>query len=291
MRDASKILAYFAGILLAGCLFAPPLYWAGHASGIAFLMEQPFQRYFSRSIMLCALALLWPMMRFVKICGLRDLGLRRDLHGWRHLGLGFLAAGLLLFAMGLLAYGLDLYRIQSEIRWDKIWKIPGTVVIVALLEEFLFRAGMLGIVRRGTGPWRAALFVSAIYSIVHFLKPGDRVVDTVTWASGFVLLPDAFHQFSEPAMLLGGFATLFAIGMVLAWSVLRTGNIWMAVGLHMGWIAANRFFHILFRRRDDLPPWFGERIEIGVAPLLTVVATGLLLALLIRREPRPSIPS
>jgi hypothetical protein len=92
-------------------------------------------------------------------------------------------------------------------------------------------------------------------------------------------------------MLLGGFATLFAIGMVLAWSVLRTGNIWMAVGLHMGWIAANRFFHILFRRRDDLPPWFGERIEIGVAPLLTVVATGLLLALLIRREPRPSIPS
>ena len=286
MNDATKITLYILGTLLLGCLLAPPLYWAGHASGIPYLLDQPFQRYFNRAMLIAALALLWPALRWLNLQGWRDLGLRPNPSPWKHIFLGFTAAFFLLLLLGGVAWALDLYRMHDDIRWDKLAKMPLTAVTVALLEEFFFRAAMFGLVRRSMGTWGAAVFVSAIYSIVHFLKPLHRELESINMTSGFLILPDAFHQFAEPLLLLGGFSTLFAIGMVLNFTVIRSGSVWMAVGLHAGWIAGNRTFNILFKRRDELQPWFGERMEIGLAPLLTILLTGLLVAYFLRRDSR-----
>ena len=190
MNVAGKIIAYLAGVLALGCLLAPPLYWLGQALGaglgIGFLQEASFQRYFNRAMLIAAVALLWPVAKWLEIKKWSDLQLHGDPQAFRHLTVGFFAAFLLLFAMGLLAFHLEVYHPQSRIRWEKFYKIPQTVIAVSLLEETLFRGVMMGLLLRATKPLTSLLFVSSLFSIVHFLKPVEGVdLGEIGWLSGF----------------------------------------------------------------------------------------------------------
>ena len=72
MKVLAKILTYFLAVVLLGALLAPPLYWAtlGLASRcdpagplgnvMDFLTHTPFQKFYNRAALFCALALLWP---------------------------------------------------------------------------------------------------------------------------------------------------------------------------------------------------------------------------------------
>jgi membrane protease YdiL (CAAX protease family) len=286
MSAALRILLYLAGTLALGCLLAPPLYWAGQSIGASLsfeaLTEPSFQRYYHRAVLVAAVALLWPLYRSLDLRSWDPLGLRPDPRRWRHLLLGFLAAFLLLFAMGWLATAFGLYRPQSEIRYDKIAKGLLAAAAVSPLEEWFFRCAILGAVLRTAPAPAAVLFTSALFSSIHFLKPLEIDVAPVEWWSGFALIPYSFHRFAEPLELLGGFTTLFAIGVVLATVTLRTRALWAAIGLHAGWIFGNRLFNILHKRQGDMQPWFGEKIESGIVPLLTVCLTGIAIHLLLR---------
>ncbi len=290
VKDAGKFLAYFVAIVVVGCSIAPPLWWAGQAIGsalgIELLTDQTFQRYFNRAILVAAVVLLWPLFHWLKIKSFAEFQLTRNPARWRDLGIGFAAAFVILLLMGMISIVFSIYELQEIIRWHKYWKIPATMTAVSLLEEALFRGIILGLVLRSARPVAAAVFTSALFSIVHFLKPKEVDIGEISWLSGFQLLPYSFHQFTEPLLVLGGFTTLFAIGMVLAQSRLATRSLWMPIGLHAGWIAGNRVFNITFKQQDVVWPWFGPRIEIGLAPLVTVIITGILIYLLTRnREP------
>lgn len=288
MKAALLFLAYFLGVIVLGCLVAPPLWWAGQAVGGALgldiLTDQTFQRYFNRAVLVAAVVLFWPLFKALDIRAWSDFRLRRNPRPVRDLGLGFASAIVLLLAMGLVSVAAGIYELQEVIRWGKYGKIPGTMAAVSLLEELLFRGVILGLVMRTSGAWTAAIFSSALFSIVHFLKPREVDIGPVDWLSGFELLPYSFHQFAEPWLVLGGFTTLLAIGLVLAVSRLRTASLWMPIGLHAGWIAGNRVFNITFKQQDVAWPWFGPRIEIGLAPLATVVLTGVVVLALTRHR-------
>ncbi len=295
MKDGIKIIAYIVGVLILGCLIAPWLWYAGQglggAMGWEFLTDQTFQRYFNRSMLVAAVALLYPLIKSLRITSWRDFGLEKNPYRWRDVLTGFLLASILLFLIGLLGFWLEVYRVQNNIVWEKFAKIPGTAIVVPLIEEWFFRAAMLSLVLRTASARTAILFTSAIYSIVHFLKPMEVDIGSIQWFSGFQLLPYSFHQFAEPLLLLGGFFTLFAIGVILAVSTLRTRSLWLAIGLHAGWIAGSRAFNIVFKQRDELIPWYGPRIEIGLAPLLTVIFTGILVMIYLRyASKRPTTP-
>jgi membrane protease YdiL (CAAX protease family) len=296
VSTALKITAYLLGTILLGCLLAPPLFWLTTAVygvwPLPFLEDLSFQRVFNRAMLISAVVLLWPVIKWLSIGNWRDLGLEKNPHRWPDLLVGFALAFFLLIAMGLVAYALEIYHVQRTIYWEKFLKVPLTMTGVSLVEEFFFRAALLGVLLRTLKPFPALVYISALYSIVHFLKPPEEnvVFDPVTWGSGFALLPHTFSGFTEPLLLLGGFLTLFAIGMVLGYSRLWTNSLWLALGLHAGWIAGNRTFNILFKQDekhpDWAPLWYGERIEIGLAPLITVILTGLLVALWVRRRHR-----
>ncbi len=275
-------------MLLLACLIAPPLWWGGQWAietfDLQFLAKYEFQKYFNRSILIAAVLLLVPAARYLQLTKWRQFGLQRNPHPWRDLGVGFALAFVLLIAMGLISYAMDWHRIQNEIRWDKFAKIPMTAGAVSILEEVLFRGVLLALVMRTAPKLVAVLFISALYSILHFLKPLNRQLDEITWLSGFEILPDSFHRFADPLLVMGGFFTLFAIGLVLAHTRLRTASLWMPIGLHAGWIAGNRVFSILFKQREVVYPWYGPSIEVGLAPLLTVILTGVIAAWYLRNR-------
>ena len=296
MKDLGKILTYFFGVIILGALLAPPLYWAGQAVAargvLEFLGEVQFQKYFNRGALIAAIVLLWPTIRWLKIPGVRELGIEPDALWVKRLLAGFVIAGVLVFALGVVYVYFDIYRWKSgRLAWGRLPSIMLSAVAVSLVEETLFRAGMLGLFLRSLSARAAILWTSIIFAAVHFLKPDDEVVVAkVDWLTGFELIPHTFYQFSEPTMLMAGFTIHLVLGLMLADVTIRTRSLWMAIGLHAGVVFSKMSFSKFTKREEAYLPWVGESLEIGLVPVGVLSFVWLLAHLWLRYVDRPSLP-
>lgn len=298
MKDLGKILAYFFGVIVLGALLAPLLYWAGQAVAargvLQFLAETDFQKFFNRGVLIAALALLWPTVRWLRIGSVRELGLERDDRWWKRFAAGFLIAGVLVLALGIVYVSIEIYRWKKpqDLPWGRIPSVMLSAIVVALLEEGLFRAGILGLFRRSLSARAAVLWTSIVFAAVHFLKPDDKVeVTQVGWLTGFEMIPHVFHRFSEPMLLLGGFTTLFVLALMLGDVTVRTRSLWMAIGLHAGVVFAKMNFSKFTKRKEEYLPWVGEELQIGLVPVGVLLLAWLLARLWLRYVDRSSIPA
>jgi membrane protease YdiL (CAAX protease family) len=281
LKALGQILLYLAATVLMGALLAAPLFWgaqavAGHLHNSAlnaFLAKTDFGRYFDRGIMIAALGLLWPLLRGLRIRNFgADLGLAPDRRGWWRLAAGFLVALVTLLMMGGVLVFTGVYRMHSHIAWGKLAWMPGTALVVAVIEEMLFRGALQGAVRKTSGEGFALVSVALLYAAVHFLKPPGHGMEAeaIHWWSGLALLPDTFSQFREPGLLLGGFSTLLLLGLILGYARERTQSLWMPVGLHAGWILG-KLGLVEVTRHSEAWPWLGPDILIGLGPVLTLL--------------------
>ena len=272
---------------MLGAALTPWLFWAtqwlSHHVHWRILEDMEFHRVFDRSVLIAALLLLWPTYRSLELRSVAELGLTRDPRRGRHLMIGFLSAFTCMAAFGVLLFWLGVFRLKVEPPWTALFKVALTAVTVSLLEEWLFRGMILGFFRRALMDWPAVACTSALFSIVHFLKPPADDVGTIDWLSGFRALPECFGKFSEPALLAAGFTTLFMIGMALGWGVLRTRALWLSIGLHAGWVFGKFGFTKLTKRSiTDTMPWVGEDLIVGFGALAVVVCSWLVAWLLTR---------
>lgn len=287
LNSAGKIVLYFIAVLFLGALLAPPLFWAGQAL-VPALREVEFQRFFNRAALIAALALLWPLARSFRIKTRAELGLVPNPRWARDLMVGLLAAiGLMLIMCVVLkAFNGFKWLSPKDRRLGDFWKILVSAATVSLIEESLFRGAFLGVFLR-TMSKRSALFtMSAIFSVLHFIKPTAVSIAAadVDWYSGFALLPAVFSQFSEPAMIGALFTTLFAVGWILGYATIQTRSLWLAIGLHAGWIICVQGFGKVAKLAKNQLPWIGSELRIGIAPLLTIIATGIVCWLYVRRR-------
>jgi uncharacterized protein len=285
LREIGKILAYAAAVIVLGALAAPLLYWGGRAAAdvIPELGRVPFARYFNRAIMIVAVALLWPFLRWIGVRRWTELELEANPHRWRDLGIGAGLATVGLWSVALVAAGFGLFTLHAPAP-AKVLGSLATGVAVALFEETFFRGALFGVLRRNLTWQRALAFLSVLFAILHFIKPhrAAREVTDVGWLSGFDMLPYAFWRFSQPELVLFGFVTLVIFGWILGWVVVRTRSLYMSIGLHGGWVFALRSFDDVSRRAADGGIWLGSDMTTGVVPVALLIATGLLLARLLR---------
>lgn len=287
MKEIRKILLFLIGSALLGALMAPWLYWA--AKWVAdrthweFLVEADFPKIFDRAVIIAAVLLLWPTFRSMRIRSLEELGLARDPRGWPHLGIGFISGFICMASFGGLLFYLGIFRLKTELPWAALIKVAASAITVATLEEWLFRAVIFGFFRKALVDWLALFCTSALFSIVHFLKPPSSDAAPTHWLDGLRVLPTCFEKFSEPMLVGAGFTTLFLLGWVLGWSVLRTRAVWLAIGLHAGLVFGKFGFTKLTKRSiTDTMPWVGEDIIVGFGALTVVLCTWLVAAILLR---------
>jgi membrane protease YdiL (CAAX protease family) len=164
-------------------------------------------------------------------------------------------------------------------------------VVVAAVEEFLFRGVALGLAARAFGRWPAALAVSLVFAGVHFLKPAKQADAVVHWWTGFAQIPRIFEAAPPPVTFAFGFASLFVAGMVLALAALRTRSLWLPVGIHAGWILGQQGFQWLARPVEksfaSFLPWVGPNVvsgavPTGFVPLIVLLLTGAAVWLYLR---------
>jgi membrane protease YdiL (CAAX protease family) len=281
LKDAARLLGYFAATILFGAVAAPLLFWAAQwlaAHGILpGLAQFDFESFFHRALLLGALIFLWPFLRWLGVRSWRDLGLAPNRHWARDAGIGFLLSALpVLCCAGVLLFQ-GVYTMRPSVAWNAVGSVALTAAAVPFIEETLFRGLFLGVLLRSNRPLPATLLSAGIFSIVHFLKAPDQTTNSVAWTSGFISLAHSFDQFMDPMLVLAGFTTLFLIGVILAGARLRTRSLWLPIGLHAGWIFASGAFNKIAHREILALPWLGKNLLIGIVPLGVCLLSWLLL--------------
>lgn len=306
-----KIIIFVVGTIILGAFFSPLLFWGGKflvsqetlkdgwLDSIHGSMERAqFSRYFNRAILLGALLMLWPTLKWMsggekrKITIMERFELEPNPRWWVHLLIGFVAAGGLLLLLGWIYIKMDLYQLRPATKsiGSILLGALGTGIAVALMEEFVFRGALHAVMGKIFKPKMLFVGIAVFFALVHFLKPPHPlVIDEVTLGTGFWMLGQIFSQFGDLYFLAAEFAVLFAIGLVLGYTRMKTASLWLGIGLHAGWVFGVKVLSPLTLRNFEMAdkmPWLGGNLRVGLISCLTVCLTGFLLWLWLRRIPR-----
>ncbi len=257
-------------------------------------------RFFSRALMLSALALLPFLIRRVrkisratqagKIMDLDKLGAKQSI---LHVSSAFIVAGGILWAIGMILAEAGAFVIDPNHKETSkiLTKSIRMAVIASLIEEWLFRGVMLGLWLRASGPLKATIYSSLLFAFLHFLKPPGGVSDPTSVFAGFELLGKVLLHFTEPKFFVADFLTLTVVGIILCWARLRTRSLWFPIGLHAGWVYAYAAFNLYYNpAMHPLHPWgVGSNLRSGVIPLLALITTAVVCHFVISIISRKSV--
>lgn len=152
---------------------------------------------------------------------------------------GVLMLGLhVVILYGLNVRGLNGDKLQIlQIFWMLV-KGVGIGLMVAMIEEPLFRGFFFGLISKQTSSFIAVLVSSIYFSGLHFLQ-SDIHPDYagIEWDTGYRMVLDAFFGFAS--MHTDSFLALLAAGLLLTSVRLLSlpNNLGYCIGIHAGWIA------------------------------------------------------
>ena len=293
--EAGAIIVWLAVSLLAAALLTPYLYDAGktlaHSAetadypsiveGIASSAGRAKpDRFFSRALLISALALLPSLIRRVRKIPREEGSDRFALRtlSWPqrfiHLASGMLTGALVLGALGLvLSMTGAAFPKEAELSFAKFFSKAFLPALGAgVIEELIFRGLILGLWLRACSLWSAWIGSSLMFSFVHFLKPpkGMEIADPRAWDSGFEILGSMIGHFADPTFFVTEFALLALLGLVLAYCRTRTFSLWLPIGIHAGLVFALKTFSMTWQLNPESPlnPWFiGGDLKSGILPL------------------------
>ena len=315
-----KILVFLLGTMFLGALLAPAIYLGGKQAvaagwleggwldGLHDSMERArFSRYFNRSILLAGAILLWPALRWLNtgktreaLTGSRGERLLRQFQlspnpwWWGHLLSGFLLAGGTLLLLGWYYVGRGWYDLREAGKplATILLEALGTGLAVGLLEEFVFRGALQSIAAKLLKPRVLFVGIAVFFAVIHFFNPPHGLeAGSVSATTGFWMVGQIFahffSQFGNPSFLLAEFAVLFAIGLVLGYTRMKTRSLWLGIGLHAGWVFGVKTLSPLSVRAfapGEMMPWLGDTLRVGAVSCLVVLLTGVVLWVWLRRR-------
>jgi len=242
-----------------------------------------FSKIFNRLFMVLGITLFLLLRSYLKIDSLTQIGLKPAGQCYRDLLQGFSIA---LSSLIVLALAMSLFEIFSpylrlpfSAALERSVKALLTAVTVGLLEEIFFRGVLFRGLLQDLGLKAAFVLSSLFYSAIHFVKPAQRALleSFDPWA-GMRHLIYSFQPFLDPLALFPGLVGLFLIGVVLSYAFLRTGSLYLSIGLHAGWIFGLKTIRIFGDyRREDLGWLFGSlepKLVSGVATWAGILLVG-----------------
>lgn len=237
----------------------------------------PFKRVFNRVLMVAAVLCLIPWLKFLGAFSLDALGLRLTRGWWKGLLYGWLIG---LVHVGVLGV-VHLWFGAREWNWELTFgKFAGYIlsgIAVGLIEEFIFRGALCLSLKQL--PRRLLIGVvlvgSAFFALVHF-PHAQHLPGSVHSMSGLEMWTDLGRQFLDPGEVIQRWFGLWLVGVCLCIAALRTGSLWLSIGIHAGWVCGIKSNN----RISDATPQ-AESIFWGGHPLDGMTAWIFLLLLLI----------
>jgi len=158
------------------------------------------------------------------------------------------------------------------LRYAVLWAL--TFLGVSVGEELTFRGYLLYLAARRIRFWPASLALSAGFAIAHIPNPGETFV---------------------------GILQVAGTGLLLCFTLRRTGNLWFAFGYHAAWDWAQTFFYgtpdsgllavgYFLNTSIRGPKWLTGASTGPEGSVLALFVLGLAAALVHVRFPRPVYP-
>ena len=244
VRNVVAIAIYLVAVFAGAALMAPFAWKAVFADWafLGFLSDHDdFHRYFNRCLMLLAIGGLVVLWKAMKIESWKELGWVPASGNGTSLGQGLALGITSLAAVAALAliFGAREFNANPTMAmWGKhLLNTLGAAIAVGVLEETIFRGMLFNLLRRDLN-WRTAAAVSAvIFASVHFMDQRPDI-QTITWTTGFTAFPQFIHDFANDPYWPAYYVNLLLAGLILSASVVKSGNLYCAIGIHAGWIIA-----------------------------------------------------
>jgi len=120
----------------------------------------------------------------------------------------------LMWLLGAYSFGTLSFHGWKIAEWGFLWLLAA--VLIALPEEFLFRGYTQYTLADGIGFWPAAIVLSLVFAAVHEPNTGENWV---------------------------GVLNIFFTGLLWAFTLKRTGSLWLAVGWHAAFDFGESFLY------------------------------------------------
>ena len=136
---------------------------------------------------------------------------------WEGVLIGFASLSLLLVMLrisGAFYFGTIALAPKQAFYYAGAWGLG--FLMVGFFEEYVFRGYIQFTLSEAMGFWPTAILLSFLFAYVHHFNVGE------TWL---------------------GLVDVFLAGLVLAAMLVRTGNLWLAVGFHFAWDWAESYFY------------------------------------------------
>ena len=232
-------IAYLVMALISGAAIAYPMH--------AFLtnwLDVDFERVTSRCVLLAAIVLFVVLYKKLNIFTWRDIGYNTGNRQFCSDVVKGVRLGILIMcpvAVGLLITNNRIIYPDLELSATYIFYAlaSGLVsgLIIAVVEETLFRGAMLSAVKRQSTASIAIVSTSSIYALVHFIQPESGFqLNSLDWASGFLVLQNALTEVADIHKIMDSLIALFLAGVLLSIVRLRTNRIAFCIGIHAGWV-------------------------------------------------------
>ncbi|MGH7854823.1 MAG: lysostaphin resistance A-like protein [Candidatus Binatia bacterium] len=257
----------------------------------------PFSKVFNRAFMIAGIILFIIYRRILLPAEIKQLLTPGSHIAWRNFLIGW---GLALGSMVLLGAAMVItdvftpyFRLSLASALSRIASAIVAGAFVGFSEELFFRGILFLGLRENGHPLRAYFLANLFYSVLHFVKPGDDYfLQGLDVFAGFRHLLTTFKPFLEPLELLPGIIGLFLIGVVFSYALARTGNLYLSIGLHAGWIFSLKTFRVFGNfTRQDLGWAFGStdpKIVSGVVTWIGILLVAVAIGRLTRHSPRAS---
>jgi hypothetical protein len=136
---------------------------------------------------------------------------------WQGVPIGFIMLSLLLVLIGALhGFSLDGVAVGGAAALGLAILYFIGFIFVGMFEEFSFRGYMQSTLQSGIGFWPAAIILSIVFGAIHLGNSGEAKIG---------------------AFMAGCF------GLVAAFALRRTGNIWYPIGMHASWDWGETYFY------------------------------------------------
>jgi len=277
MKAYQRLVLILVVSILLSCLISPVIYvliqfLRGLSPGMQRALDFPFDRVMRRVVLVVTILLFYRERAKLEIMSLASIGMRRG-PGWRSLLgrgwiLGTCSLALMLFVM--LLFGSRRPEASFSGSWDLTRQLVIAFIagaVVGFIEEPFFRGFILQSLFKDMRRSTAVVAMSLFFAIVHFFNASDMPAPHGFHPLlGFKALAYFFQPLLSPSEVIPGFIGLFLVSIVLAYAYLRTGSLYLSIGLHAGWVFGIKAETLFLDRMNHVAPWFfGDgRVVTGV---------------------------
>lgn len=275
IRAVIIFLLFIASAFIIGAFFAYPLHHF-----INSFAELSYRKSLNYGTLICGLSLSFAYLYYYRLLSLTSLAYTDTQKTFISKFAKGLAGGLvLMIGLEVIYLILGMHEIDQT-RATLISILPTIAkylilaMIIALVEETLFRGALYGGLKSQTNIVIAAILSSFFYAITHFTKYPD-VTSTPELLTGIQLLPQAVGAIFN-WHLFDSVLVLFLLGLILVNLREKTGTLASSIGFHAGVVLGMKLIRH-YTNTTNVDYWFIRGSQSDMMGYLTALSLVMIL--------------